>query len=60
VGITDVNLNAQTGPKTNQGCGKIAACRTAHPTGIARKPDALGATLLGQGEGEGEASRFPP
>jgi hypothetical protein len=58
VGITDVNVDAQTGPKTNQSCWKIAACRTAHPTGIAIQRDALGASIPGEGECESLQSGF--
>src|SRR5438128_6138768 len=35
VWITHVDLDAQTGPKTDQSCRKITACWTAHPTRIA-------------------------
>ena len=45
--ITDADLDPQTGAKTDQGCRKIPACWTAHPTRITIQGDALGSTILG-------------
>ena len=45
--ITDVNLDAQTGAKPDQGGGKITARWTAHPTRIPIQGDAAGSTIFG-------------
>ena len=44
---TKVNLDAQTGPKTDQGSRKITARWTAHPARIAIERNAFGAAVLG-------------
>src|SRR5438128_2698419 len=51
--ITDVDLDAQTGAKTEQSCRKITACWTADPTRIAIQGDARGSTILGERERQG-------
>src|SRR5437588_5723130 len=58
VRLTDLDLDAQTRAKTEQGRRKITACWTAHPARIAIQGDQLGPTILGQAERQGLQSRF--
>ncbi len=58
LGVTDDDLDAQTGPKAHQSGGKITARRAAHPAGIAIQGDGAGTAIPGQGEGEGLQSGF--
>jgi hypothetical protein len=60
VRLTDLDLDAQTRAKTEQGRRKITACWTAHPARIAIQGDQLGPTILGQAQRQGEASLFLP
>ena len=53
MGIADVDLDAQTGSKAQQGGRKVTALRTAHPARIAIQGDALGSTIPCQGESQG-------
>src|SRR5438034_7761409 len=53
--LADLDLDAQTGPKAQEGCRKIAALRAAYPACIPIQGNPLGATVLRQGTGQ----RFP-
>ena len=51
--ITDVDLDAETGAKAQQGSRKVTARWAAHPARIAVQGDALGPTIPGQGTRHG-------
>ena len=50
---TDLDRDAQTGTKAQQGRRKITALRTAHPARIAIERDKGGSTVLGQCQSQG-------
>ena len=55
---TDLDINAQTGTKAQQGRRKVTACRTSNPSGIPIQGDLVWQTILGQGQCQGRESRF--
>jgi hypothetical protein len=56
--ITDLDLDAQTGSKAQQGGRKVTARRAAHPARIAIQGHALGSTVPGQRARQGFSGRF--
>jgi hypothetical protein len=55
---TDLNIDAQTRAKAEQGRWKVTACRTAYPSGVSIQGDLVWQTVLGQSLCQGRESRF--